>query len=147
MKKGLPPWNQTMIAAGLAANGFNAASFARAGDYTFDLRRWPREIGDETSIDSQLRSPSRVTVSNALTYGKALPIRGARIRIWNGNQTYADKRQAVDPDSDGPVFSVHLPAGPAMVQTWFYSNAGRELCGAYYVYVSFANPHGPSPKL
>jgi len=138
MNSGLPPWNQTMITAGMKANGFNAVAFDRAGDYTFDLRRWPREIGGETTLASQLRCPIRVTVSNALTHGQALPIHSARIRIWNGDQTYADKRQAVNPDSSGPAFTLQLPAGPAMVQTWFYDDSGHELCGAYYVYVSLA---------
>jgi arylsulfatase A-like enzyme len=135
MSAGYPPWNQTMIAAGLAANGFHAVTFERAGDYTFDLRRWPREIASETAVDSQLRTPIRVTETNALTYGKALPVRSARIRVWNGNQTYADERQAVKPGSSGAVFTLPLPAGPAMVQTWFYNTGGKELCGAYYVYV------------
>ena len=140
MKSGLPPWNQTAVAAGMKANGFNAASFARAGDYTFDLRRWPREIANETTMTSRLLVPIRVTQSNALTYGKALPIHTARIRIWNGDKTYADERQEVKPDSDGAVFTVRLPAGPAMVQTWFYDASGKELCGAYYDYVSLAKP-------
>lgn len=142
MAGGLPPWNQTMIAAGLDANGFNAVTFAKAGDYTFDLRRWPNDIADETTITSTLRSPIRVTVSNALTYGKALPVHSARIRIWNEDKTYFDERKDVDPDSDGPVFTLRLPAGPAMVQTWFYDADGKELCGAYYDYVSLSKAIG-----
>lgn len=136
----LPPWNQTMIAEGLAANGFNAAAFAQAGDYTFDLRRWPREIAGETTLTSKLKSPIKSTSKNAPIFGKALPINSVRIRIWNGDKTYADERQDVTPDSDGAVFNVPLPAGPAMVQSWFYDSDGKELCGAYYDYVSLAKP-------
>jgi len=135
MQNGSPPWNQTMIAAGQADNGFHSVILERAGDYTFDLRRWPMEIAGESSVDSQLRSPIRVTESNALTYGKALPVRAARIRIWNGNQTYADEGQTVKPGSSGAVFTLPLPAGEAMAKTWFYDSSGQELCGAYYVYV------------
>jgi len=132
------PWNQTMIASGMASNGFHAVSFEHVGSYTFDLRRWPREIAGETTVAFGLRTPLRVTQSNALTHGKALPVRAARIRIWHDGKTYADERQVVNPDSSGPVFTLKLPAGPATVQTWFYDVSGQELCGAYYVYVSAA---------
>ena len=136
MADGLPPWNQTMVADGLSANGYHAVSFERAEDYAFDLRRWPREIADETTVHSALRAPIRSAKDNAPTVGKALAIREARIRVWNGDKTLADERQPVNPDSDGPVFKLPLPAGPAMLQTWFYDESGKELCGAYYVYVS-----------
>lgn len=137
----IPPWSQAMIAEGRANNGFNAVNFGVAGDYTFDLRRWPREIADESTVTSELHTPIRVGNAGKdgkykLTTGRALLIRSARIRIWNGDKTYADEKQAVGPDSDGAVFTIHsLPAGPAMVQTWFYDAEGRELCGAYYNYV------------
>ncbi|QDU86691.1 Arylsulfatase precursor [Pirellulimonas nuda] len=140
MSQGLPPWNQTMIAEGPNANGFNAVAFARGGDYAFDLRRWPREIADETTVSSALREPIRSARDNTLTRGKALPVRAARIRVWNGDKTYADERQEVAPDSDGALFTLPLPAGPAMVQTWFYDADGKELCGAYYDYVRLAKP-------
>lgn len=136
MAVGLPPWNQTMVAAGLKANGFNAVTFAKAGDYTFDLRRWPMDIAGETTVTSTLQTPIRITESNALTYGKALPVRSARIRIWNGDKTYFDERKDVDPKSEGAVFTLHLTSAPAMVQTWFFDGSGKELCGAYYNYVS-----------
>lgn len=136
------PWNQTMIASGMATNGFHAVSFAHAGNYTFDLRRWPSEIAWETTVASDLHTPLRVTQSNALTHGKALPVCAARIRVWQDGQTYADERQIVNPDSSGPVFTLKLPAGPAQVQTWFYDSSGQELCGAYYVYVSVAGGAG-----
>ena len=137
MSAGLPPWNQTMIADGKSANGFNAVNFYQAGDYTFDLRRWPMDIEDETTICSALRTPLRVTESNALTYGVALPIHSARIRVWSGDKTYYDERKDVDASSDGPKFNLHIPAaGITMVQTWFYDKSGKELCGAYYNYIT-----------
>lgn len=135
MSKEQTPWNQTMVAEGMAGNGFNAAAFDHAGGFTFDLRRWPKEIEGETALGSQLKTPIRSARNNGPMNGKALPIQSARIRVWNGDKTYADEKQPVSPDSDGAVFKLRLPAGPAMVQTWFYDAVGRELCGAYYVYV------------
>ena len=130
------PRNQTKIAAGMRTNGFNAVTFFKAGEYVFDLRRWPREIEGETTIASGLRTPIRVFASNALTYGRPLAVRSARIRIWCDHTTYVDARQNVDPREVNSVFKVILPAGPAFIQTWFYDASGSELCGAYYDYVS-----------
>ncbi len=122
------------------AADYNAVAFAQAGDYSFDLRRWPREIAGQTTVTSQLRTPIKSTSGDRPTLGKALPVRTARIRIWHGEKTYADERQDVKPDSSGAVFAARLPAGPAMVQTWFYDEAGKELCGAHYDYVSAGKP-------
>ncbi len=137
----IPPWNHKMIAEGPATNGYNAVTFEKAGDYTFDLRRWPKDIADETTVSSELHTPVRVGDAHPdgtieVSKGKALPIRSARIRIWNGDKTYANETQEIAPDSDGAVFTLPMPGGPAMVQTWFYDADGNELCGAYYNYVN-----------
>lgn len=138
----IPPWNHDMIAAGLAVNGFNAVRFGVAGDYTFDLRRWPKEIAGETTLTSTLTTPLRVgnaspTGAMKLGQGKALAIHSARIRIWNGEKIYADEKQTAKDGADSVAFTVRaLPAGPAMVQTWFYDAGGKELSGAYYNYVT-----------
>jgi arylsulfatase A-like enzyme len=136
------PWNQEMIARGQNNNGFNSVAFGRAGDYTFDLRRWPKEIAGETMLTSALHTPLRAGSADsagaiAVTTGKALPIHSARIRIWDGDRVYADERKTATVEADGVVFTVRsLPAGPAMVQTWFFDQDGHELCGAYYDYVT-----------
>lgn len=141
------PWSQGMVAAGLRSNGFSAVQFAaepaKGGAWRFELRRWPREIADETALTSTLRTPIAHGYGNGggPTLGVALPIRSARIRIWDGGKTYADLRRSVDPQAGDAVFEVAgLPAGPAMVQTWFYDGEGRELCGAYYDYVAYVHP-------
>jgi len=91
-------------------------------------------------VTSTLAQPIRVGNADKqgrckFSKGRALPVASARLRIWNGERTYYDRKQPVDPDGDGSVFTVTgLPAGPAMVQSWFYDDAGNELCGAYYIY-------------
>ncbi len=141
--EGNVPWNQSMVAEGLSANGFLTVQFARTGTYVFDLRRWPREIAAETTLTSTLTHPLRGVRNRPSTLGQALPIRSARLRVWQGDHVYYDDRQNVRPEADGIVFTVtRLPAGPASVQTWFYDAAGRELAGAYYVYVDTSAPSG-----
>ncbi|MFO1447798.1 MAG: sulfatase-like hydrolase/transferase [Opitutaceae bacterium] len=135
---GSVPWNQTLIAAGLEANGVHAVSFDQAGEYVFDLRRWPAEISSETTLVSPLQREIRIYESNALTRGRALSIRTARIRIWREGEILADESSLVDPDADGAIFKLRVPAGPVMLQTWFYDQTGRVLCGAFYVYVEAA---------
>jgi hypothetical protein len=42
----------------------------------------------------------------------------------------------VEPGDEAAVFRVWLSAGPTTLQTWLDDASGRELCGAYYAYVS-----------
>ena len=134
-----PPWNHTLVAEGVVSNGFHAVALGRAGTYDFDLRRWPRELEDETSLDSTLGQPLRSARNGAPTMGRALPIRSARLRIWNEERVLFEQSKPCPPHADGARFAVtSLPAGPVYVQTWFYDEKNRELCGAYYVYV---DPH------
>ncbi len=126
------PWNQPAIARGEQANGFHAVEFSQAGGYRFEVRRWPKEIANETTLSSALQTP----VPHGTT-GRALPIRAARLRIWNGEDAWVDQRMDVDSEADAAVFNVRaLPAGPAFLQTWFYDGDGKELAGGYYIYVS-----------
>ena len=39
------------------------------------------------------------------------------------------------PEDKAVTFRVVLEAGKTQLQTWFDDAEGRELCGAYYVYV------------
>ncbi|NBQ57214.1 MAG: hypothetical protein EBU32_02245 [Opitutaceae bacterium] len=132
------PWNQGMVAAGRPLNGYNAVQFSRSGTWRFELRRWPEEIAGETSLDSALSRPIIHSggQTDQPTLGTALPIRSARIKIWNEATIYADVKQSVDPKEDYAQFTIPgLPAGPAMIQTWFYGPAGEDLGGALYDYV------------
>ena len=63
--------------------------------------------------------------------GKALPITAARLKIAD-----IDQSKPVGRDDKAATFKVHLPAGETLLQTWFYGQNHKELCGAYYVYVT-----------
>ncbi len=62
--------------------------------------------------------------------GKALPIVKARLKVAD-----VDESRPVAKDDKAATFTIHLPAGKTTLQTWFYDRAGKQLCGAYYVYV------------
>ncbi len=135
--EGMVPWNHTLIAEGLRINGPHAVEFVRAGTYRFDLRRWPRELEAETSVRSRLARPISHARDNRPTFGTALPVHSARLRIQSGNQVVSDLRQVMSPETDAVVFVVQdVLTGPATIQTWFYDEAGDEIAGAYYVYTA-----------
>jgi arylsulfatase A-like enzyme len=115
-------WEQNNVKEGVTGSGFIAIEFAKPGTYHFDLRRWPKEIEDETTLTST--GP-----------GVALPIVSARIKIWNGNEVYVDETKDIDPDADGAEFTVeNLPKGPAFIQTWFYDASGEMTGAVFYNY-------------
>ena len=119
----LKTWNQKSILEGPAANGFWAVH-ARAGRYTFELRRWPKELDLPLEAAYQHPADNRET-----TPGRAIPgIHKARIRIGA-----IDKTIDVDPAARAAVFELDLPAGPGELQTWLISNDGTQR-GAYFVY-------------
>jgi arylsulfatase A-like enzyme len=135
---GAVAWHQGVVADGLSGNGFHAVTFARAGSWRFELRRWPEEIAAETTLTSALARPiaHRNGGGGGPTSGNALPIGAGRLRIRRADTTLADLRQTADGQADAVRFTVGgLPHGPAEIEAWFEDEAGRELGGAYYVYV------------
>lgn len=116
-------WNQQFILRGPDANGFWAVQ-TRAGRYTFELRRWPKEL------DLPLGAAYSPAPDNReKTPGRAIPgIHKARIRIGA-----VDRTIDIDPNAHAATFELDLPAGPAELQTWLISSDGAER-GAYYVY-------------
>jgi arylsulfatase A-like enzyme len=120
-------WHQDDVKKGATGSGFIAVEFDKAGTYNFDLRRWPKEIENETTLTSA-------------GSGKALNIKTARVKIWNGETVYVDEKKEVNPNADGVKFNIkNLPKGPAFIQTWFYNAAGEMEGAVYYNYVERVN--------
>ncbi len=114
------------VREGLARNGVWNIEVEREGEYEFSLRRWPIEA--DASIAAGL-PPLKVT-DGEYPAGKALPIAKARLQVAD-----IDESRPVSKDDKAATFTARLPKGPARLQTWFYDAEGKELCGAYYVYV------------
>ncbi|MBP1841264.1 sulfatase-like hydrolase/transferase [Formosa algae] len=120
-------WHQDDVKKGATGSGFIAVEFDKAGTYNFDLRRWPKEIENETTLTSA-------------GSGKALNIKTARVKIWNEDTVYVDEKKEVNPNADGVKFNIkNLPKGPAFIQTWFYNAAGEMEGAVYYNYVERVN--------
>ena len=118
---------QRQVRAGDPRNGVWHVDIATAGDYRFELRRWPRAA----DLPLQAAAPAAEATDGLLPAGQALPIAAARIRI--GEQT---RETEISTDDPAAVFEISLPAEPCEIETAFLDGAGRELCGAYYLHVT-----------
>jgi arylsulfatase A-like enzyme len=122
---------QGQVRRGTKKTGYWCLEVAEAGEYEFELRRWPKEI-DVPLMES------------GSTDGTALPISKARIFISNANHLTADEKRAygfeglaraVEPGETSATFTVPLEAGPMALHTWFDDEKGETICSAYYVFV------------
>jgi arylsulfatase len=111
---------------GVRKNGAWNVEFAREGRYRFELRRWPREAG--APIAAAL--PGAKNADGAFPPGVALPVKSARIKIAE-----FDESHDVKTDDNFASFEPTLKPGRTKLQTWFNDADGKEICGAYYVYV------------
>lgn len=114
------------VRRGEKKNGVWHLQVATAGNYEFELRRWPREA--DTALASGLSAHSHT--DGEFPPGIALSIAKARLKIAG-----FDESRAVAMNDKAVTFTAKLPAGRTQLQTWFYDAGGKELCGAYYVYV------------
>lgn len=116
----------TQIRNGLRRNGYWNINVARAGNYEIELRRWPREE------DVEMIAPiaPRADYDGEARPGVALPIASARLKIGE-----LDQSKPVAASDKAVKFATKLKAGPVKLETWFSDSAGKEISGAYYVYV------------
>ncbi|MBI5395070.1 MAG: arylsulfatase, partial [Verrucomicrobia bacterium] len=114
------------VRRGVATNGVWNVVVDRAGDYEFELRRWPREA--DAALAAGL--PAHKHTDGEFPPGVALPIAKARLKIGS-----FDESRAIAADDKAVMFTAMLKPGRTQLQTWFYDAERRELCGGYYVYV------------
>jgi arylsulfatase A-like enzyme len=117
---------QQQVRRGVRKNGYWHLEVAKAGEYEFELRRWPRESG--LALTAGL--PATRVTDGVLPPGVALPIARARIFAGGIRQT-----KRVAPDAESAVFRLKLERGPILLHTWFDDERREPICGAYYVYV------------
>lgn len=119
------------VRAGVRKNGTWHVQLERAGRYDFNLSRWPREA----ALGLRQPAPAHTGECGSYAAGVALPIAGAGLRAAGRFLTHK-----VQADDREVTFTVELPEGRATLQSFFYDDAGQELCGAYYVYARHRPP-------
>ena len=97
---------------------------ARAGLYSFTLRRWPEESGLGISDPA----PVMQGVDGSWPAGKALPVASAWLQVGRSEQTLP-----VPPDATGQTFEMAVERGPTTVKSWWHDEKGSPLAGAYYL--------------
>jgi arylsulfatase A-like enzyme len=115
-------WNQRQIRTAPIANGFWTVHIQQAGNYRFELRRWPKELDLPINAPYVDQNPNREK-----TPGIAIEAIRARLTIGS-----VDQSQTVRSNDKAAQFTVTLPRGPAQLRTWFYNSDGTSR-GAYYV--------------
>lgn len=107
-------------------NGVWTIHVERAGNYEISLRRWPVEA--DAPIVAAM--PAFQAVDGVYPAGDAFPVASAELKI--GDQSHT---KAVATADKAAVFTVPLERGRMDLQTWFRDTDGKEIAGAYYVYV------------
>ncbi len=97
---------------------------ARAGLYSFTLRRWPEESGLGISDPA----PVMQGVDGSWPAGKALPVASAWLQVGRNEQTLP-----VPPDATAQTFEMAVERGPTTVKSWWHDKQGSPLAGAYYL--------------
>jgi arylsulfatase A-like enzyme len=118
---------QRQVRIGISKNSYWHLQVARAGNYKFELCRWPRESGLALT---EACTATQVT-DGWKPEGRALPITQARLMI--GREQHWKDIEAGDKAAE---FTLKLEAGKTLLHTWFYESRVQPLCGAYYVYVT-----------
>ncbi len=107
-------------------NGWWELDVHQAGEYEFELRRWPRE----SDLAITEAAPETTITDGILPAGVALDITRARLQIDGSNRT-----AKIEPGQKAATFRVDLKEGPTRLYTWFDDERNQAIAGAYYVYV------------
>jgi len=130
-------WDQSQVRRGDRAHGWWEIMVETAGEYEFDLRRWPREAGhrvrsgiegDDVEYRKDWIQPG---AEGTYSGGVALNIDTAGLDV-SGLPT---KWIPVDPEDEGAIIRIQLPAGPRHVRAQFSAAGPGFYSSAYYVYV------------
>ena len=116
----------------------------RDGDYEVSLRRWPVEANAAIAAGVPEYVPEDKHVEEAFRYraGDAWPIASAQLKISG-----AELSKPVTSSDIEIIFNVPLKRGRTELQTWFRDAEGKELGGAYYVYVRRQIPNTPPANM
>ena len=134
-------WNQAHVAAGMPALGYAEIEVAKAGNYRFELRRWPRELDApiagvptwKKSQDAWLHDKPII----AMLYGSkfaALPVASVQLKVGEEIQ-----KADISPADVAKVFTLPLSEGPVRLETVMLDKEGEPLAEAYYVYIRSAD--------
>lgn len=129
-------WHQGQVRQGQACHGWWEIMVETEGEYEFDLRRWPDEAGHRvrSGIEGEdvIFREDGIEPGMAFFYsgGVALDIDTAGLFVSG----FPEQWVPVEPEDQGAIIRMHLPAGPRHIRAQFSSASGF-YSSAYYVYI------------
>jgi len=120
-------WHQNDIRWGKICNSYVEVEFFAEGEYLFELRRWPIEIGNR--LTEGLPGILVRDHESEMSGGRAIPLKKAKIRVGN----FEEVKQISETD-EKVAFRAYMTKGKKHLQT-FFEDADGNTIGAYYVYV------------
>lgn len=121
---------QGQIRRGSQKSGYWMLDVDQAGEYEFELRRWPKEI------DRAITAPSEQG-SGALDVDTASFYLSDYHHLEIGDKTpyrFEGLNKSIGPTDTSVTFTAELEKGPIALHTWFRGN--DTILSAYYVYVT-----------
>lgn len=112
---------QIQVVRGDQKNSYQLLKVAEPGTYTFELRRWPKEID--------------APIAGGSEYGKTFPVKGSKIFIETEGATLNGRKPIQTGDKE-VTYKFDLEPGPIAMHTWFVDENGQGIAGSYYVYVT-----------
>ena len=127
-----PVFAHSQVRNGAQLNGYWDIDVGTTGEYTIELRRWPREA-DLEICSGFPASVIPIPGGKPFGPGKALKISEASIKIGN-----KEVSRTVEPGDKSIIFQIKLDEGKYQLSTRF--SDGKEVSlGAYYVYLNKAD--------
>lgn len=122
-------FSQKNIRDGVDGNGYFAVNVVDEGEYTFELRRYPKETNMALNASCE-ELPADEIIFQTWGEGKVYEIEKVTIKI-------ADIKETVDvkPSDEYAKFTLKLKKGETTLRTKFHQTNGK-IIGAYYVYIT-----------
>ena len=122
---------QRQIRVGQQKAGYWMLDVAEAGEYEFEMRRWPREINRPLSAPAEDgQGGLSINFANLYLSDHHHTAEVSRTRSY-GSGSY---QQRVNPEDTAATFTATLEKGPVALHTWFRGE--DTILGSYYVYVN-----------
>lgn len=139
---------QSQVMNGTRKFGYWLLEVAEAGEYEFELRRWPKE-SNLSITEKPTTEIASINPRHNLSIATALPIKSAHIYINNvavphkpldeiEAYPFLGERKKVESGDRSVTFNVDLEEGPIALHAWFNEDDGRRpnpITTPYYVYV------------
>ena len=125
-------WNQSHVLSAANNSGFWPVEMAEKGTYSFEVRRWPKEMNHPISAPLPPADHADIySQGNPVLTRKGVAIPTDTVELVIGKKKLEKTIGASDTSA---TFDVKLPASPTGVRAWLIDKKGNKR-GAYYVYV------------